>query len=328
MKSLRFVTCCIIWAPLSGCTSVGARSDQVQQRFESSRVNSAQFRMLTYELATACADQVSATADQIKAQAGSPEVRRNALLWKINFIPLCFQAASRPHAILAFADVWVLCKQNLAYLETGAGKTCFGPQQAIAIAAARAMELRAQSASRALVGSASGEEAWKRGVANVEEFARKYPVESIEFQREPILLHRSDLVPAGSATLVDVASDMQEDFGILQLTINSQAAYLPKIARWQAELLLYDADRAPLVDDTVGLAKQIPGIVERERQSILTDLHKERVDTLDVLERMRASTVESVSKERVALAALIVDERTAVLKQVANERGGGPPRGA
>ena len=100
----------------------------------------------------------------------------------------------------------------------------FRAAAAIAVAAARAMELRAQSGSRILVGSASGEEAWKRGVAKVEEFARKYPIESIEFQREPILLHRSDPVPAGSATLVDVASDMQEDFGILQLTINSHAA--------------------------------------------------------------------------------------------------------
>jgi hypothetical protein len=121
---------------------------------------------------------------------------------------------------------------------------------------------------------------------------------------------------------------MQEDFGILQLTINSHAAYLPKIARWQAELLLYDAARAPVIADAVGFAKQVPEIIDHERQLILIDLHKERVETLEALEKMRASTVESVSKERIALAALVVDERGAVLKQVANERGGGPPRGA
>jgi hypothetical protein len=289
-------------------------------------------RMLTYEMATSAAEQVSAAADQIAAHSDSPEIRRNALLWKINFIPACFQAAARRDALLALADEWVLYKQNLEFLESGAGKNCFGPSQEIAVAAARALDVRAQAVAKLLINGSATEANVARGTGKVEDFARKYPITSLEFQRESILIHSKDLVPTESGDLAELAADVQQDVSVLQLTLNAQTAYMPRIARWQAELLLYDLDQAPAVASATGalkqlpdlikdaVNKQVPALVASERANILASVRQERIETLDTVEKMRQATMESISKERLALAALIVDERGTVLKEVNAER--------
>jgi hypothetical protein len=332
MKLISIIACCAIATLAAGCLGTAQKPDLLQSRIGEARISSMHLRMLTYEMATSAAEQVSAAADQIAAQSDSPEIRRNTLLWKINFIPACFQAAARRDALLALADEWVLYKQNLEFLEAGAGKNCFGPSQEIAVAAARALDVRAQAVAKLLINGSATEANVARGTGKVEDFARKYPITSLEFQRESILIHSKDLVPTESGDLAELAADVQQDVSVLQLTLNAQTAYMPRIARWQAELLLYDLDQAPAVASATGalkqlpdlikdaVNKQVPELVERERASVLASVRQERIETLDTVEKMRQATMESISKERLALAALIVDERGTVLKEVNAER--------
>jgi hypothetical protein len=168
--------------------------------------------------------------------------------------------------------------------------------------------------------------------ANIEKFAQDFPIQSLEFQRESILLHQTDLVPAQSANLAELAADVQQDLGILQLTLNAHAAYLPRIARWQAELLLYDLDQTPTIATSVGVLKQVaeivqdvvgkqlPALVDRERTSVLAAIHQERVETLESVEKMRQATIDSIVAQRLAIIEMLVSERAAVLKQVDTER--------
>ena len=96
----------------------------LERRTPEARITSAQLRIWTNDFILDFADRIEEAADRIKAQESAPEIRRNSLLWKINATQAGFRAASRRDALIAFADVWILCRQMTVFFEVGGGEGC------------------------------------------------------------------------------------------------------------------------------------------------------------------------------------------------------------
>jgi outer membrane murein-binding lipoprotein Lpp len=123
--------------------------------------------------------------------------------------------------------------------------------------------------------------------------------------------------------------------------LNTYAAHLPKLARWQAELLVSEqagehdvqaalADVAALgatarranalLDDVPALVSAggapVRDLVAAERQTVLDAVNHQRLQTLDYATAERVAVVGVLREERVATLAALRQERIEALKEV------------
>ena len=78
-------------------------------------------------------EAIERAADTIAAQSTVPQVRINALEWKLVSSTELQSAALARDPAVALGDLILFTLQMQAFLTTGQGKDLFGPQQPIAI---------------------------------------------------------------------------------------------------------------------------------------------------------------------------------------------------
>ena len=123
--------------------------------------------------------------------------------------------------------------------------------------------------------------------------------------------------------MLDVVAEVSENLADLQ-RLALFADFVPKQARWQAELLLLASTEetgplaAPLqnlgvasqaIDRLATTGETVPQLVERERNAMQDIVRAERVETLAEIDQMRLATVEALRFERTAILQSLHDER-------------------
>jgi hypothetical protein len=106
-----------------------------------------------------------------------------------------------------------------------------------------------------------------------------------------------------------------ESLGDLTDRLDSYNTYLPKQARWQAELMLSDVARSPGVSSalsnaatlTDALAKtsnsmeQMPELVGQTRAAVMADVDRQRLAAQSFVQEEREQIFNALARERVAL---------------------------
>jgi hypothetical protein len=134
---------CLLVAVLAGCTDMRIRSRSMESLTTGSgqkpRLSPAEMRLQTQALANRFAGIIEGSADEIIAAADTAEVRREALLWKINGIPVCYNTIFQSDPFISFVDTWAMARQMKDYFETGPGKDALGDLHTIAVEASEQM---------------------------------------------------------------------------------------------------------------------------------------------------------------------------------------------
>jgi hypothetical protein len=304
----------------------------LEKRTPEARITSAQLRTWTNDFILDFADRIEEAADQIKLRESSPEIRRHSLLWKINATQAGFRAASGRDALIAFADVWILCRQMTVFFEAGAGKDVFGDSQDIAVTTARLLEARMEDLRRAMMKPEYAEQKLQQGREIVAKFAEPHPLKSLYFQRDSISGRTDSIVLSESASFGAIASGMEQDMITLQRLLGAYMEYMPTLVRWQAELMLYDVEKSGLVVDSVSVLKempimvrdamtiQVPQLVSSQMTKALSALSAERTNAMNGIDNMRMSTLNFVVQERTTIVEEIDRQRIATIAQVTDER--------
>ena len=305
---------------LAGCQKVPAEKGLLEQNVPRAHLSSHKLRILVTDYVPRFADQVEEAADQILAQATDREIRKNALLWKSNSIAACFRAASRADPLGAYLDVWTLNRQMTRLFERPGERPLFGPWQGLALATSRRLDQPLQQILVALgTNLPIGEEF-------VDKFAGEHPVTSLYFDRESLATKYIEAAAEPTRELMDVVSDLSEDVAEMKKLSTLYASFLPKQARWQAELtLLATTETEPVVgafrDLTVAShaiarlatsAETAPAMLDQQRQGLLEMVQQERAATVQDIEQMRRATIADLRQERAAVLQALHDERLAV----------------
>jgi flagellar biosynthesis/type III secretory pathway chaperone len=98
-----------------------------------------------------------------------------------------------------------------------------------------------------------------------------------------------------------------------------------KQARWQAELLLADAARQPVVDSVMGQMSRLNLSMERVTavaESMPDLIDQERIETFLSVTQERIATLQAITAEREALLAALASERATVVEALHEERVG------
>ncbi len=314
-----------------GCQTLQSSDGLLEQESPNAKVSSRQLRIVLDDLVLQYSSQVELAADQIIAENNDPRVCKNALMWKMNSIASCFQAASRRDPLGAYFDIWILNKQSLGLFENPSDSPLFGESQPIAISATQEIET-IMTAVLDLIGD---DLPVNEAFANT--FAREHPINDLYFKRASITANYTkyiDSIKIKGPELLGVVGDIDQQLDQIQRLSSMYAEFLPKQARWNGELMIMEtlqsnaviaslqnmslaANGVATIADTT---QAIPRLIERERNLLNDAITDQRVATMETLETMRAETLNSFQAERISVMGQIESERDAVLNAVQEQR--------
>jgi len=293
-------------------------------------VSAAVLRVGVNDLVDRFAGRIEQSADRIVEQADTVAVKQRALALKVDAIPMVYTAGFRSDPLSAAIDVWVLAFQFRQYVETGAGRTAFGPQQGLLQETARDQIADVDAVLRKI---AIKPEYFDRARPQVEQWAATHPIEHTFAGRTSGASLLTSLRSAEQDVFLVVGS-VSDTLENMSERVNTYAAHLPKQARWQAQLLAAEMTTGLRLERTLDdvhdlgtVARQASGVLEgipalldaereiiaAERRAVLAGVDSQRLQTLAVLQ-------EYVTGERLALVAAVRDERVATIAAVDQER--------
>ena len=104
------------------------------------RFNSEELRLRINSFSLKFAGVVETAADEIISNTRDPNIKDNALLWKLNSIPAINEAIFIVEPFAAAIDTWAFCLQMVEFYESGNGKELFGPHQTFAVNTSKILE--------------------------------------------------------------------------------------------------------------------------------------------------------------------------------------------
>lgn len=275
-------------------------------------LSSNKLRVLIDDFTLRYANHIEQTSDQILAQSPPTQVRRNALLWKINGINATFRASGRKDPMGAFLDLWILVKQTDDLFERESTEL-FGSFPPALLTGENEFNdrlLRIQKTIGTEIPKLTNGTELGEGFA--ENFASKYPLSNLQFDRESATSHYIDAIKDKSHDTMEVLGRLETNIDELQSLARLYAEFLPKQARWQAELLSLDLiELDPLADSLADLQQttlaaqsisqtvaQIPALIDHERKSVEVAINEQREITVNQIEAMRVKTIDQLQQER------------------------------
>jgi len=333
-----------------GCTTVQQGGTQRSALMEATggKTTSADVRAMTNALAISVPGGIEAAADQV-ARSPDAATRRRALLWKIEVIPAFYQALFNSDPLAAGLDAWSLSLQLEQAVNSSAWRDHLGSLQAAALEATHEARMQIEAAVKATARTTEG---FERAKAWVERWAREHPIVGPISSRTSVLPELVRMAPGGlDVSVFQVMADIPVTIADLAKRTDIYAAYLPKAARWQAELMADDlAGRAEMQRALATLAsverlteranallsppelrgafEAASGQVRAERVAALASVDQQRVETLAYLSRERVAAVADIDREREALARQLDELRGKALSDVDELAGRVIRRGA
>jgi hypothetical protein len=267
MIALSLVGCGVLRAPLQmipGRGNAGTTAEELQEALGI--------------WATSFQGSVVAACDRIRLASTEREPRRNCLFWQLRMIPLATQASHRADPQEAYVAVFALASAQYDYLNDGEGAGLFGDQQDYAVQAARDIEHRAVEIGRRFLSESQLDQLEEQINVVIEShpirgtFAMDALIEGFAVTRESGMFSWIIDLPMVPFRALAGVSDTAQAIGIFNETaqeFTETVAALPHLARWQLELLLYDAEELEAVnralDATEGLAEsatRMSGVAE------------------------------------------------------------------
>jgi hypothetical protein len=336
--------CCVLLAavlPISGCLSRGTtRKTSSMKSAKNIKASATELSSRNQSLLGIYSAEIEKAADTIISESPSITTRREALIWKAEAIPAIQASLLNPDPVAAILDTWVFVFQMGGYLERPVTKEGFGEYHPIMSQTLKNMDAEMEQLIRVAAPAANMADLRQRA----ETWATKHPIGAGLAARQSVDPELIRMVGESDLGVGALLQTVQERLGDLSARLDAYNMYLPKQARWQAELLLLDTVRTPqfgaattnfaTLSDAMAKTSNgidhLPGLMQQTRQAVRTDiegqriaaqafLHEERLQTLDALHQERIETVGALRNERLAATEDLRGEREEVFEALQNQ---------
>jgi hypothetical protein len=314
---------------VSGCYTV-PRQTRLMEQETVITVSAEELSIRVQALAIPFSGMIEDAADEIMAKSSDENVRLQALLWKMNGIPILYAAVFQPDPAVAFLDVWAFIAQMVQYFGEGLGKDGLGKYHVIALDAARRMETRIMEMGRSVTDAPE----LSKPRALVHSWAAEHPIQSPLFYRESVVKEFADLIAEPGLSALGAVSRVSLGLEYFATWLGVYSEHLPRQARWQVELLVKQANAEggievsveqlakltePL-ENVIAVVEKSPDLISRERVALLKALREERVATLESIDQQRVATLESIDVQRVSTLDWLTQERIVTIAALRQER--------
>lgn len=274
--------------------------------------------------------EIEVAADRIISESPSPIARRRALVWKAEAIPVLQASLLNTDPVAALLDTWVFIFQMAAFMDQAAAKQDLGEFHSIVAETLKNMDSEMEQI--VLVGAPNADVADLR--QKVIAWAAANPIRVSLAGRQSVdaaLIRKVGYTDLGTMASIKALS---ESLGDLTARLDSYNAYLPKEARWQAELLLQDITREPQVNvalanfaklsdtaaKTASSMERMPEVMNQARVAVRADVEGQRLAMQDFVRQERLETIDDLQGERIAIMGALRSERLAATADLRNER--------
>src|SRR6516225_2050250 len=263
--------------------------------------NAEQARLRIRVLVEPFCDRVASTADQIMASTTNQTIRREALLWKIQAVPVMRETLFHANPYIALGDTWVFLMQMEGYFQSGPGRQALGDSAPIAAAACASLDKQLTEVAASFTHSGN--------VADVRTFIQKWaadhPIKLSIAGRESVVSYftRRNLQQTFSAE--EAAADVDVTMNDLSRRFDIYSGQLLDQSRWQAELFATDLAReyhldktAADLDKTVAVLDTAPLFIDSERGAVQQAVHEEVSRTIQFAKQETTAMFAEVTKEQ------------------------------
>lgn len=327
----RWRLCLLLGAVLGwgGCLQQGTRRTASIPRAKNVEASAEEIVARNRSLLALYSAEIEAAANTVMGQSASPEVRRQALLWKAEAIPAMQAALFNPDPVAAAVDAWAYLYQMQAYLKQPRFAAA-GAWQTVAAAALRHMDSEMEQLVLAIAPGANVADLRRR----ISDWATAHPLQGGWGGRSSV---DAEFVKAvGQSDLGAVASiqALAEGLGNITERLDAYNAYLPKQALWQVELLTSQLRNDPQVaaataslasaskalDQASSLAGQMPQLAGQARVALRADVDAQRLAAQAFVQDQRLATQDFVARQQAIATADLRAERLATTADLRRER--------
>jgi hypothetical protein len=313
-----------------GCASRSTRKTSSIRQAKNINISAAELSSRNQSLLAVYSSQIEVAADQIILGSTSPSTRRVALLWKSEAIPVLQTSLLNTDPAAAVIDTWTFIFQMTAYMEQPAVKDLLGPFSQVPPEALRQMESEMEQLVRSAAPEADIEDIRHR----VRTWASAHPIQSGLSGRKSAdvdLIHSTYQDDLGALASLKA---LQEGLGDIAARLDSYNSYLPKQARWQAELLANDLGRDPAfgtaasnfailasaMQQSASNLNRIPQMAGKARELAIADVDQQRLAAQSFLSGERERIADEMTKQRIDAIADLRGERLAATADLRAER--------
>ncbi|MFA6957159.1 MAG: hypothetical protein WC538_14920 [Thermoanaerobaculia bacterium] len=271
---------------------------------------------------------IEAAADGIRTESHDPIVRRRALEWKLESAEALQLAAFQNDLAAAGLDVWLLTVQMDDSFSTGVAATWFGEQQPIAREASGRLRAITERYAAELARDKNAFESAKRVIHDT---AARYPVDAHISRRASIAAILGSFEGETAIGSMGTVRGMADSVATISDHLNAYMTSVPKMARWQAEMvtgdMAADLELASTLREFRAAATMLqqadalsPDAIDRALAQSHEVIRAERIAMLREIDRQRLETLRTISGERVELVKAIALERQAAFDTLHQER--------
>jgi hypothetical protein len=324
----------------SGCLSGSTRRASSAKSAKNLKASPTELSSRNQSLLGIYCAEIEAAADKIISESPSIAAQRQALAWKAEAIPAIQASLLNPDPLAAILDTWVFIFQMRTYMERPSIKHAFGEFYPVVTETINHMDAEMEQLIRAAAPAAN-----VAGLrARVDTWAREHPIRAGLAGRQSVGPELIRIVGETDLRIRSLLQSVEERLGDITARLDVYNVYLPKQARWQAELLLSDISQDPQLEaaksnlvslsgalaNTASRMDQLPEFMNQARIAVRSDVEAqrlaaqhfvrdERLETLDALHQERVGTVADLRNERLAATEDIRGERQAVFEALNNQ---------
>lgn len=329
-SSCAFPALMLLISLMPGCVSGGTTRKTSSIKSLSVESSAAELSSRNQSFLSLYSSEVEVAADKIILESPSPVAKREALVWKTEAIPVMQASLLNTDPVAAVLDTWVFIFQMTAYMERPDVKQRLGESYSVVAETLRNMESQMTQLVQQGAPSANVADIRQRAGA----WAEAHPIQTTLAGRQSVdaeVIRKVGESDMGTRASIQA---LGESLGDLTARMDSYNTYLPKQARWQAELLLSDVASDPQVKAALSnaavlsstLAKasssmdRAPEIAGQARKAINADVENQRLATQAFLRNERLETLHALQLERIAAVAALDHERQAATADLRGER--------
>jgi hypothetical protein len=316
-----FCVLCGLTLLVFGCASGTTKKASSLKSAKNVESSAQELSSRNHSLLAVFSSEIETAADRIILQSPSAGARRQALEWKAEAIPILQTSLLNDDPVSAILDAWTFVLQMMSYMEQPAVKQGFAGSYPIVDAALKRMDAEMQQLVQ--VAAPTAKVAVIR--QSLASWAQAHPLQNSVAGRPSF--DAEWIRKRGESDLGTMASikALGESLGDLTARLDAYNAYLPKQARWQAELLLSDVARRPEFGAAMANAKTLsdalaktsntmehmPELVAQTRAGVMADVESQRLAAQAFVREERIQAFNALRQERIAIAANISRERQA-----------------
>lgn len=267
-------------------------------------------RIVVRQLAAPLAAMIEYSADEILAGSSDPRTRKLALQWKTNGIPTLHQAIYIVDPYAAILDTWVLVIQMRNFIDRADLREQLGPWHDVIAGTLDRMEERIVEAVKYIARS----DETPKAKQVVHDWAEEHPIEDHISTRRSALESLSEFIASPSGSAFRAVGSITEGMGDLASRMDVYYEYVPKIARWQAQLAMEeilppeDLEEMLLALTSVEVSiprvaegiEALPDMVDTQRETVVDFYASERDSILGIIRQYVDETYAFVTSEREA----------------------------